>query len=167
MAPAHLEIGHKKSNTGVHCSSCDRIFISCHSKYSFIHRKSVSWHKMFFFIPVTGNKFPVTGNKFPVTRNIVYFTGKDPSVTDTPFVTGSFFLWHGYISSCDRKCSSYYKEYSFLVKFGSSYSCIPFLRQMCGIYKQNFLWDMRISWESGSLVPRDYPTLFSCTIDSQ
>ena len=39
---------------------------------------------MFFFIPVTGNKFPVT-------RNIVYFTGKDPSLTDTPFVTGSIF----------------------------------------------------------------------------
>ena len=37
---------------------------------------------MLFFIPVTGNKFPVT-------RNIVYFTGKDPFVTDTLFVTGS------------------------------------------------------------------------------
>ena len=49
-----------------------------------------------------------------------------------------------------------YKEYSFLVNFGS---CIPFSRQMCGIYYQNFLWDIRISWELGSLVPRDYPTL--------
>ena len=93
MAPAHLDIGHKKSNMGVHCSSCDRIFISCHSKYSFIHRKSVLWHKMFFFIPVTGNKFPVT-------RNIVYFTGKDPSVTDTPFVTGSILPVTGSFS-CD------------------------------------------------------------------
>ena len=137
---------------GVRCSSCDRIFISCHSKYSFIHRKSVLWHKMFFFIPVTGNKFPVT-------RNIVYFTGKDPSVTDTPFVTVSFLVTCVYILSCDRKCSFYYKKYSFLVKFGSSYSCIPFSQQMCGIYNQNFLWDIRISWEPGSLVPRDYPTL--------
>ena len=39
---------------------------------------------MFFFIPVTGNKFPVT-------KNIVYFTGKDPSVTRSILpVTGSF-----------------------------------------------------------------------------
>ena len=48
---------------------------------------------MFFFIPVTGNKFPVT-------RNIVYFTGKDPSVTDTPFVTGSILPVTGSFS-CD------------------------------------------------------------------
>ena len=48
---------------------------------------------MFFFIPATGNKFPVT-------RNIVYFTGKDPSVTDTPFVTGSILPVTG-IFSCD------------------------------------------------------------------
>ena len=52
-----------------------------------------------------------------------------------------------------------YKEYSFLVKFGSSSLCILFSWQMCGIYYQNFLWDIRISWEPGSLVPRDYPTL--------
>ena len=113
---------------------------------------------MFFFISVKGNKIPVT-------RNIVFFTGKDPSVTDTPFVTVSFLVTCVYILSCDRKCSFYYKKYSFLVKFGSSYSCIPFLQQMCGIYNQNFLWDIRISWEPGSLVPRDYPTLvsaFSC-----
>ena len=43
---------------------------------------------------------PVTGNKFPVTRNIVYFTGKDPSVTDTPFVTGSILPVNGSFS-CD------------------------------------------------------------------
>ena len=48
---------------------------------------------MFFFIPVTGNEFPVT-------RNIVYFTGKDPSVTDTPFVTGSILPVTGSFS-CD------------------------------------------------------------------
>ena len=70
---------------------------------------------MFFFISVKGNKFPVT-------RNIVYFTGKDPSVTDTPFVTVSFLVTCVYILSCDRKCSFYYKKYSFLVKFGSSFS---------------------------------------------
>ena len=80
------------------------------------------------------------------------------------FLSQEVFLWHGYISSCDRKCSSYYKEYSFLVKFGSSYLCIPFSRQMCGIYNQNFLWDIRISWEPGSLVPWDYPTLCICYI---
>ena len=84
-------------------------------------------------LPVTGYSFPatvnilsfigklycdtrcsffisVTENKFPVTKNIVYFTWKYPSVTDTPFVTGSFFLWHGYVSSCDRKCFSYYNK---------------------------------------------------------
>ena len=30
---------------------------------------------------------------------------------------------------------------------------------MCGIYKQNFVWDLKISWEPGSQVPRDSPTL--------
>ena len=67
----------------------------------------------------------------------------------------------------DRKCSVYYKKYSFLVKFGSSYSCIPFSRQMCMIYNQNFLWDIRISWEPSSLVPRDYPTLRHISSSSQ
>ena len=32
---------------------------------------------------------------------------------------------------------------------------------MGGIYNQNFLWDIKISWEPGSLVPRDYPTLIA------
>ena len=54
--------------------SCDMKYSSCetrcslfflwqdiHSKCSFIHRKSVLWHKMFCFIPVTGNKSTVTG----------------------------------------------------------------------------------------------------------
>ena len=35
---------------------------------------------------------PVTGIKLPVTRNIVFFTGKDSSVIDTPFVTQSFLV---------------------------------------------------------------------------
>ena len=48
---------------------------------------------MFFFIPVTGNKFPVT-------RNIVHLTGKGPSMTDTPFVTGTILPVTGTIS-CD------------------------------------------------------------------
>ena len=48
---------------------------------------------MFFFIPVTGNKFPVI-------RNIVYFTGKDPSLTYSPFVTGSILPVTGSFS-CD------------------------------------------------------------------
>ena len=30
---------------------------------------------------------------------------------------------------------------------------------MCGIYSQNFVWDLKISWEPGSQVPRDSPTL--------
>ena len=38
-------------------------------------------------------------------------------------------------------------------------SCITFSRQICGIYGKNFLWDLKISWEPGSQVPRDYPTL--------
>ena len=45
------------------------------------------------------------------------------------------------------------------MKFGSCYSCIPFSWQMCGIYNQNFVWDLKISWETSSLVPRDSPTL--------
>ena len=53
---------------GVTCSSCDK-------KYSFIHRKNVLWHKVLLFIPVTGNRFCVT-------RNILSFTGRNPSVTD-------------------------------------------------------------------------------------
>ena len=36
----------------------------------------------------------------PVTRNIVYFTGKDPYVTDNPFVTGSILPVTGSFS-CD------------------------------------------------------------------
>ena len=43
---------------------------------------------------------PVTGNKFLVTRNIVDFTGKDPSVTDTSSVTGSILPVTGSFS-CD------------------------------------------------------------------
>ena len=56
---------------------------------------------MFFFIPVTGNEFPVT-------RNIVclFFTGKDPSVTDTLFVTGSILPVTGSFS-CDMGISSH------------------------------------------------------------
>ena len=33
------------------------------------------------------------------------------------------------------------------------------LRQIYGIYSQNFVWDLKISWEPGSQVPRDSPTL--------
>ena len=51
------------------------------------------------------------------------------------------------------------RKNSFLMKFGSSIRCITFSRQMHGIYNQNFLWDLKISWEPGSLVPRDSPTL--------
>ena len=31
---------------------------------------------------------------------------------------------------------------------------------MCGIYNQNFVWDLKISWEPGSQVPRDSSTLY-------
>ena len=34
---------------GVLCSSCNRKFICCEKKYSFIYRKNVLWHKVFFF----------------------------------------------------------------------------------------------------------------------
>ena len=61
---------------------------------------------MFVVLPVTGYSFPVTVNILsftgkvycdtrcsflflPQEMNIVYITGKDPSVIDTPFVTGS------------------------------------------------------------------------------
>ena len=37
--------------------------------------------------------------------------------------------------------------------------CITFLRQMFGIYNQYFVLDPKISWEPGSQVPRDSPTL--------
>ena len=38
-------------------------------------------------------------------------------------------------------------------------SCITFSRQMRVIYNQNFMWDLQISWEPGSLVPRYSPAL--------
>ena len=37
--------------------------------------------------------------------------------------------------------------------------CITFSRQMCGIHNKNFLWDLKIFWELGSLVPHDSPAL--------
>ena len=66
---------------------------------------------------MTGYSFPVTVNILSFTRkmyydtrcsflflsqeiNVVYFTGKDPSVTDTPFVTGSILPVTGSFS-CD------------------------------------------------------------------
>ena len=86
---------------------------------------------MFFFIPVTGNKFPVT-------RHIVYFTGKDPSLTDTPFVTGS-------ISPVTRSFSSDMGTFHHVIG-----NVPPITRStvflwnlgrfiLCGIYNQNFL----------------------------
>ena len=60
---------------GVLCSSCGRKFISSDKKYSFIYRKTALWHKVLFFIFVTGTEFLFT-------RNILSFTVKYPSVTD-------------------------------------------------------------------------------------
>ena len=37
---------------------------------------------------------------------------------------------------------------------------------MCGIYNQNFVWDLKISWEPGSQVPRDSPTLTQTDTDT-
>ena len=74
---------------------------------------------------------PMTGDKFPVTGN------------KFPFTRIIFLV----------------RENSFLMNFWSSFRCIAFLRQMCGIYNQNFVWDLKISWEPGSQVPRDSPTL--------
>ena len=51
------------------CSFCDK-------KYSFIHKKNVTCHKVFVIISITGKKFPVI-------RNILYFTDR----YHTPFVT--------------------------------------------------------------------------------
>ena len=49
---------------------------------------------MLFFLPVTGYKFPAT-------RNILSFTGKNPFVTDTHFVTGGILPVTGSFS-CDN-----------------------------------------------------------------
>ena len=82
---------------------------------------------------MTGNKFPVSENKFPVTRNIHSFTGKmSCAVTGDKFpvtrnkipVTRMIFLL---------------RENRFLLNFWSSFRCITFSRQMCGIYNQNFV----------------------------
>ena len=66
---------------------------------------------------------------------------------------------------CNKHSSSVYQQYFFCHKNFISYevgvvlSVSHFSRQMRGIYNQNFLWDLKISWEPGSQVPRDSPTL--------
>ena len=35
---------------------------------------------------------------------------------------------------------------------------------MCGIHNQNFLSDLKISWEPGSQVPRDSPALLASIV---
>ena len=61
---------------------------------------------MYFFKPVTGNKFPVLEKKILIMSDIILLLS--PKVL---YNVTEVFLWHRYISSCDRKCSSYYKEY--------------------------------------------------------
>ena len=74
-----------------------RVFCSFSGKkYSFIHKKNVTWLKVFFFISVTKNKFPVI-------RNILYFTEKNPSLTDIILLICS--------TSCNRFSSYVYKQY--------------------------------------------------------
>ena len=146
---------------------------SCDKKYSFLHGKNILWHDVFF-------STPVTGNKFPVTWNILLFTGKISFVKNIILLLSQevFFLSHFALSqeifflldkeiifSCDTRCIFPVTRTIFLVWENSSllslgrFRCITFSRQMCGIYNQNFLWDLKISWEPGSQVPRDYPTL--------
>ena len=134
------------------------------------------WDKVFVVLPVAGYSFPVT-------VNILSFTGKVYCDTRCSFLFLSqeinflsqkilfilqekILLWQ-ILLSCDMGIFHHVigvvppitRSTVFFLKFGSSYLCIPFLLQMCGIYNNNFLWDIRISWEPGSLVPRDYPTL--------
>ena len=73
---------------GVLWCYCARKFNSHDKKYSFIQRKNALWHKVLFFISVTGNIFPV--------RNILSFTGKNPFVTDIVLILSQelFFLSH-------------------------------------------------------------------------
>ena len=87
---------------------------------------------------VTGDKFPVTRNKFPLTENKFPVTGNKFPVTRMIFLV---------------------RENRFLMNFWSSFRSITFLQQMCGIYNKNFVRDLKISWEPGSQVPRDSPTL--------
>ena len=135
--------------TGKHFLSQE--VISCHSNKFPVTGKVNCDTRCSFFISVKGNKFPVT-------RNIVYFTGKDPSVTDTPFVTesilpvtGSFSCDMG-ILSCDRKCSSYYNTRStvFLWSFGCLIRVFHFRDKCAG-------FTIKISCETlgfpGNLVP--------------
>ena len=150
-------------------------FYSCDKKCSFFHRKCALWHEGLFSIPETGNRFPVT-------RNILPFTGKIPFVKNIILLLSQevFFLSHFALSqeifflldkeiifSCDTRCIFPLTGTIFLVWENSSLlslgrlRCITFSRQMCGIYNQNFLWDLKISWEPGSQVPRDFPSLAS------
>ena len=61
---------------------------------------------------MTGDKFPVTRNKFPVTENKFPVTGNKFPVTRMIFLV---------------------RENSIPMSFWSSFRCITFSRQMCGI----------------------------------
>ena len=99
--------------------------------------------QLFFFIPVTGNKFPVT-------RNIVYFTEKDPSLTDTPFVTGSFSCDMGIFHHVIGNVPSITRRTAFLWSLGCLIRVFRFRDKCAG-------FTIKISCETlgfpGNLVP--------------
>ena len=138
------------------------------------------WHEVFFVLLVTGNLFPVKGNLYPVKGNLFPVTGNKFPMTGDKFpVAGNKFLWQEIhfpwkeinfpwheINFLWQEINCYVtrmvflvRENSFLMNFWSSFRCITFSWQMCGIYNQNFVWDHKISWEPGSHVPPDSPTL--------
>ena len=102
---------------GVLCSSCDSKSISCEKKYSFIHREN------------------------PVVTDII-----------TPFVTGCIlpvtesFLVTWVCFSCDRNCSSYFKEY--WVRHKRNIFCHWNDFSTCIFTRNIFMWDIIFSCDT-------------------
>ena len=127
---------------GVLCASHEVYFLS--HKWFFI----LLCHKKYFLVSLRNYIFPVTQDVLPVTRFVppLALDIHSMCINSIFFVTRTIFL---------------VTENNFLMKFGLSFRCITFSWQMRGIYNQNFVWDLKISWEPGSQVPRDYPILLT------
>ena len=99
LCPAPWNILHVTQ--GVLCSSLNRKFISCDKKHSFIHRKTVLWHKVLFFL------FLSQEINF-LSQEFSYFHTRKSSCDRfyTPFVTGVILPVAGRFS-CDMGISSH------------------------------------------------------------
>ena len=120
---------------------------SCDKKYSFLHRKNILGHDVFF-------STPVTGNKFPVTRNILPFTGKIPFVKNIILLLSQevFFLSHFALS----------QEIFFLLDKEIIFSCDTMYSFLLLWQEINFLWQ-EISFLSQEKCPVTRGDLFhSC-----